>query len=350
MVVEAGDRLLGLGIDSETVLRLVRIGGALGELEVDAVVLDVKSGTAPGSALERLQRRRTAVTRLLASVRQGHVSHALRRVGGIGAQLHDYARELLYVPSPLFAARYGLPYLLAEARADAEQLASPSACHLHGRLLMILGRHAEASRWFETGLAAERTGILLAYLAVARLFLGELGSAQAAVEEARLLAPRSLLVACYAAVVRAFQAGSAEDLTTATSAVHDALELLRESATLPPPDEASEHVEALLARGRVCLLMPAPFGLRERGAADLRQVLAIVEATNLEPPGVADIYRIHAHYFLGTALADAAATDDSGATRQAAVHALREVLRLDPGCAFAERAYDRLGALDAPVS
>ena len=95
----------------------------------------------------------------------------------------------------------------------------------------------------------------------------------------------------------------------------------------------------MLARGRVSLLMPHEFGIRAKGIGDLDRVLELTrDETSLEPLGVADLYRLHAHYFLGMAHADA------GRRAEALSH-LEQVIVVDPACPFAERAYRRMSEL-----
>lgn len=335
-LMEAGARLCGLGLDIETVVRLVRVGRTLADVEVDALVAEVKGGVAPEQALDRQRHRRRSVTRLVAAVRHGAVSQTMKRLTGIGEQFHEYTRELLHQPSPLFVARFGLESLLADARTAADGSRSAADCLLVGRLLISLGRYAEAARWLELSAAATPRYDALAHLAVSRTFLGLHEEARAAADHALAIDGRSMMALAFNAVVRAFEAGNTDDVLRAASAVHEALELIERSRAGVATDP-SEEIEALLARGRVSLLMPHEFGIRKKGIADLERVLDLTRDDGaLSPLGVADLYRLHAHYFLGMNHAEA------GRPEAAASH-LEQVIVIDPACPFAERAYRRMG-------
>ena len=341
-VVEAGRRLVALGLDCHAVVRITQLGGTLAEHEVNAVAVEVGRGLPPAEALERQAARRRAVTRLVAAVRHGAVSQANKRLMGISDQFHEYSSDLLHQPSELFLEKHGLGALLSDLRTRAEDTDGAEPARFLGRLLIGLGRYAEASRWLERSLAADggRRDLALAHLAVARLFLGEAGTAHRTAHEAIAEAPDAMLVLVFAAVVRAFEAGRSESMLESSAAVGEALELLTRSRDVAEDPDAQARMEAILARGRISVLLPPDFGIHQQGVRDLQEVLALCAHRREElalPPGVCELFQIHASYFLGMAL--------SAREPQAASQYLSDVLIIDPACPFAERAYRRIGEL-----
>lgn len=320
-LVEAGERLTDLGVDHAAVVRLARLGWSVATSEVDAVVTEVAAGIAPEEALERQALRRRAITRLITAVRHGAVSRSVRRLTELGDRFQSYAAELVHVPSPLFLAQHGLGDRVELGRERAEAGDAEEALLL-GRLLIGLGRYAEARRWLERLVEAATDAVALSHLAIARLFVGDDPGARQAASQALEGEPRCSVAHAFAAVVLAHEAGTTSQPLRAAEAVREALDHIATSR-----DSESEDVlqrqEARLARGRLSLLIPSDFGIHQAGLADLEAVLA--DAPLLEPvvpPGVTEIFRLHAHWFLGH---------------------FREVIVIDPASAIAERAFRKLG-------
>ena len=336
-VVDAGERVLELGIDVATAVRLVEIGRQIAGIEVDALVAQVGQGLTPEAALGSQSARRTSLARFIAATRYGAVSKAMRRLTSLSEPFHAYAMEMLHVPSRLFALRHGLPGAEAELRIRAAG-GDLDAMRLLGRLLIGLGRYAEASEWLDAGSrgGGDEAAVALSHLGVARAFLGDLEPGLEACRAALASQPRSALVMSFAAVVKAYAAGLSEDMFTSATRISEALELLASSRSAV--DESPlDAVEARLTRGRVSVVLPSDFGIHQQGLDDLAAVLALTEKPIPGLPGGAtEIFRLNAAYFLAVARADAGMVE-------AARPLFEEVLVLDPGCAFAERAYERLG-------
>ncbi len=339
-LVEAGEALLALGVDGETVARIARLGWSLASSEVDAVVAEVAAGADPQQAVERQAARRRALTRLIVAVRHSAVSRTVRSVMGLGDRFQDYAHGLLHVPSALFVQQHGLAERVAEARERAEA-GDRDEARLLGSLLLALGRHSEANRRLEAVCTGSDVDThlpnLQAHLALARLFVGDDDGARTAADAARAAAPDDALVLVIGAVVRAYAAGRAENAVRAAEDAAEALTLLARSRDVPPPESALDRVQAAVVRGRISLVMPPAFGLHDAAVDDLKGALTEVE-TITAPAGVIEIVQLHACWFLGQALAT---TDPTEASAM-----LRRVLVLDPACALAEQAYRALGELN----
>jgi len=313
-------------------VRLAQLGWRLAESEVDAVVAEVREGVGTDEALHRQALRRRAITRLVAAVRHGSVSSTVKRLMGIGDHFQAYSSELLHVPSQLFLKQHGLTDFLAECRERAEN-DSAHAVFL-GRLLIGLGRYAEAGRWLERGSQEPPHAIGMAHMAITRIFLGEAQSGHELIARAEALAPSSMLVLAFRAVAHAHKAAQAKDMLQASAEVSAALEYLGRSREVLAPEDPLERLEAWLSRGRISLLMPPDFGVHSAGVDDLRAVLAADPAPDATP-GVAEIFQLHACYFLGVDLSRAGSAD----THAEAIELLRRVIVIDPVCSFAERAY-----------
>ncbi len=335
-VVDAARVLVSQGMDVSTVVRLAGLGRELGHLESKALVQDVAQGIGPREAFSRESTRRRALTRFVAAVRHAGVSGTMRRLTALSDPFQAMVAEQLHVPSALYLAERGLVAAEESLRAAATDAEGQRRL---GRVLMAIGRYAEAARWLETASTGLADAAVLAHLAVCRAFLGEGDAARRTIQTAVGVAPTRGVVLAFAGVVRAYFAGQADDVIAATTAVTEALDFLERSRTVPPADPL-EHLETRLARGRIAAVLPADFGIHRQGLEDLRAVLR--ESPDLQhaetPPGIVDIFRLHAAYFLGTTLA---ADGQSAEAREA----LKEVVLIDPASAMAERAYRRLGEL-----
>ena len=344
-LVEAGQRLINLGLATSGVVRLARLGWDLAQAEVDAVVAEVGGGMQPEAALERQGQRRQAVTRFIAAVRHGSVSATMQRLMGISGEFHRYSSELLHVPSALFMTLCGLPDVLIDWREQSQTDGHKAV--LLARLLIGMGRYDEAARHLET---AEASAEALAHLAIAYNFLGRPEDAESASKRALAIDGSNPIAQVLGAVVCAFAAGRATQIHDATHQVSEALDLLARSREVAEPADPWQRLEVLLARGRISILMPPDFGIHQAGADDLQRVLQAAASLDAKdvPRGVPEIFELHACYFLGQALAQEIAGDADAqqGQRRRAVELLQRVVVIDPACSFAERAYLRISELE----
>lgn len=347
-LVDAARALVAQGMDPTTVVRLAALGRDLGLLESRALVSDVAHSVSAPEALARESGRRKALTRFVAAVRYAAVSGTMRRLTALSEPFQAMAAEQLHVPSTLFLEERGLSLAEEELRARAAAGAADGPWQV-GRFLMATGRYAEAARWLDQAAGRAGEASVLAHLAVCRAFLGETTAARLAIQTALGVAPDRAVVLAFAGVVRAYFAGQAEDVVAASTAVTEALDFLERSRRAAPGDPV-EALETQLARGRIASVLPADFGIHRLGLDDLRGVLR-ASATLQHPdtpPGIVDIFRLHAAYFLSSALL---ADREPGPEGLREAHdALREVVLIDPACALAERAYRRLGELSIPAT
>ena len=120
-----------------------------------------------------------------------------------------------------------------------------------------------------------------------------------------------------------------------------ALHVVNRSRSLAAEDER-EHVEVLLARGRVLTVLPAGMPGRDEGVANLEEVLVCTAGGDgdgsLDIPGTAALHRVHALYYLGVSALDAQRRDQ-------AARWLAECITIDPASRFAELSYELLGTL-----
>ena len=332
-ILDAARECLSLDLTLDGVARAGRVGQALAEKELALTVQMTTAGLPTQDVLARQARVRQHITRLVSAVRHAAVSRSMTRLLELGEAFSGYSGEMLHTPSNLYIAQHGLELEVAEARAAAER-EGPEAAQYLGRLLIGIGRYAEASPWLEiaaAGCPPAGRAIALAHNAIGRLFLG--GEASELADEAVAACPTSMVALAFSAVIRAWEAGRTESVSQAAAAVRDALDLLERSRTVATALDGLAKLEALLARGRLSVLLPPDFGLRELGVADLSEVLSSPELANVSP-GVAGIFRLHAAWFLGMTL-----------TGDEAISACQTVVVTDPASVTAERAYERIGEL-----
>lgn len=350
-ILDAARDCLSLELTLDGVARAGRVGQALAEQELAVTVQMTTAGLPTEDVLARQARVRQHITRLVSAVRHAAVSRAMTRLLELGEAFSGYSGEMLHTPSNLYIAQHGLELEVAEARAAAGS-DGPEAAQYLGRLLIGIGRYAEASPWLEIAAAGCPPGgrvldqsraldqshaldhsraVALAHNAIGRLFLG--GEASELADEALAACPTSMVALAFSAVIRAWEAGRTESVSQAAAAVRDALDFLERSRTGATPLDGLAKLEALLARGRLSVLLPLDFGLRQLGVADLEEVLSSPELANVSP-GVAGIFRLHAAWFLGMTLNG----DD-------AIRACQTVVVTDPASPTAERAYERIGEL-----
>ncbi len=347
-VVEAAMELVASGLAAERVVQLGGIGMEIAEAEVDAVITHVGRGAAFADAMDETRERRMAVGRLVSSARHAASRELMARLARAGNSGHTLVMESIHVPSGLFMTRYRMDAALSDLQTAADAVRydedGPAALYEHGRLLLGVGRFEQAAAELEAAVARMPKDASAAAawgtLALARAIVGETQKSLNAVDTACEVAPGSPRALAFRAVVLAMAAAAAGDLLLATARVHESLKAVSDSreATTDDPGEA---LEALLVRGRLCTVMPAAFGLRERGMEELRAVLDATDegadeaALGLEVPGARDLVRLNALFYLGLALSEA------GDPEAAAPH-LSEVVALDPVSAYATRAWQQL--------
>jgi tetratricopeptide (TPR) repeat protein len=287
--------------------------------------------------LERQTIRRKAITKLIAAVRHSEVSTAAKTFMHLDGPFQRYRGELLHTPSPLFLMQFEIAAVVEDLRRQARESADPQATTFLGRMLIGLGKHTEAGRWLALSTTNNDDAIGWAHLAITHAFSGHPSDAHDAIGAALQRTENSALVLAFAAVVRAVEAGQASDLAQSASLASESLEFLSKSRDQPFGSDLLEELEARLARGRISLLMPSDFGVHKDGIADLRKVLTRSrEGLEGVPAGISELFRLHAHYFLGLNLDD----------HSEAIEHLQQVIVLDPACAFAENAYRRIGQLE----
>jgi tetratricopeptide (TPR) repeat protein len=338
-VVEAGSNLLELGLDSETIARLARMAWTLAALEVDVAVHQVGAGISAEQAFDFGRQRRRAISRLIAAVRHGAMAKTMDRFMGIGDSFHHFANSGQHVPSTAFSARYAMADHLTAALDRADQSSNPETCLAAARLLLYAGRRKEALAVIQPMVDQGLHGKSLAFHGALCAALGDLGNAWESAGLALQANPESAFVLVCNALVRACQAGSADDIIIATSAVGETLRLLDKShhASCDTPLEA---LETQLLRGRLYLLMPQAFKVANKGIADLKAVMqGTGEAHSPEQSGVAAILRLRALFDMAQAMA---------AQPGKAVELYRRAIIIDPACTLAEKAYRRISDLARP--
>lgn len=343
-IVEAAIELERAGMDPDATLALGRIGLEIAEAEVDAVISQVGRGATPAQALVRTRERRAAVGRLVSVARHGATRALMARLANASDGGQRLVVESIHTPSPLFLARYRLDAslaTLAEAAQRSRTLeeADPTALLEHGRLLLGVGRFEEATAVLAEAADLRATEAVCSNLAISLGISGRDDEALAAADRAVALAPDSQRAQVFRAVTYAMAAAAAGDLLVAAARIHEAIEGIARSRSCRSSDPG-EALEAAVARGRLCTVMPEAFGLREQGIADLRRVLEdVAEARDgelgLVVPGSRDLVRINAMFYLGMALCDARGQEEAQSL-------LSEVVALDPVSAYATRAWQTL--------
>ncbi len=347
-LIDAGEKAVTADLEPVVVARIAQAGSELAAIEAAALIREASVGP---EALHREGHRRRALSKLVAATRHGVVSTTMRRLTSLSDPFHEYASEQLHVPSPLFLAQHGFADSEAALRERIDA-GDAAAALLLGRLLIGLGRHAEACRWLTRSLLDHvDDAAAYAHLALTQAFLGEPDDARRSADRAMQLAPNRPMSLIFSAVVRAYAAGATEDVFLGSTLVTEALELLERSrAGRVAPDPASppihaifEELEVRITRGRLSVVLPPDFGIHQKGVDDLERAMELTRAgpansSSLVPRGALDLFRIHAAYFLGMAHADAGRLE-------LARGALHDVLLIDPACPFAERAYRRLSEL-----
>lgn len=351
-LVEAAMELLDSGLELETVVEVGKLGLSVAEAEVDAIFGEVGRGKPPGEALSGTEDRRAAIGRLLSVSRHGATAALMASLAKANDESKQLAMESIHVPSRLFLARFGLDLLAEERRAgvsaaiDAVQQDPGSASDIdaeplreQGRLLLALGRFAEAANLLESAMAhpaMAADGAAWCYLALAHAVEGaterSLNAAARAVERS----PDSPRVHAFRAAVLALAATRAGDVFLATARVHDCLAAV-EASRNGQSNDPLEELEALLTRGRLCTVMPEGFGVREAGLADLNAVLRgttpdAAATLGLPVPGALELMRINALYYAGMAFVAAGRHEEASPL-------LREVVSLDPISPFGTRAF-----------
>lgn len=339
-VLAAAQRLRALGLGTETIVRIARLTGEIAALEATSFAGDVSedSAGAPLRAEERYER----VTALMNATRLGAIRRVHRLLENVAARSRSFAADAAYVPSPMFVKRHKLDEVLAhvEATATTGHVDVHSTLR-HGRLLLGLGRYEESIVWLTR--AVQRDPSIAEthqYLGLAQTMAGLLDGGIATARRAVELAPRSPRAHAFLGVALALRAASTIGLEEGPEALAFAFDVAAGSRAFEAADPR-EHLEVLLARGRLFTVLPGQVPGQAEGVADLETVLALTasrteEENRLDYPGASDVYRIHALFYLGV---DASHKGDVELARRR----LTECIAIDPGSRFAERAYEMLG-------
>lgn len=343
-VVTAAQALHTLGVPEDRVVRLAQIARRVASLETRALVEDA-TGAAEGhgAILARAEARHEAVGTLIDAVRLAALHDVGRRLAEVQPRTVQFALDAIYVPSPLFVRRHRLDRVVATVEAAAGDGASAADLERLGRLLLGLGRYAEAEHWLERAAQLDpELADIWSYLGLARALAGRIAHGLASCRRAVELAPQSARASAFLAVALALYAATTTGMGEATEVLRGALQEARRSRELTPRD-MPERMEVMLSRGRMFTVLPRPLGDGAAGEAELQEVLARTEGTTdadngFDLPGTNELYRVHALYYLGVAARDAGQRDEAS-------RLLRECIVIDPGSRFAERAYEALGAL-----
>lgn len=347
-VAESASDLVSNGMGRDEVLRLGQLGLEIAQTEVDALLGEVGRGATPREALAGTRDRREAVGRLISVARHGGSGELMARLAKASDSSKQLTLERVHVPSRLFMTRHRLEEVLRAQRTDADALLDAEAAldlrpvFMHGRLLLGLGRFAEAVRFLSAAAmhpSLARDANCWGYLGLCHGVVGDDEAAAASVEHAVSLAPDRPLPHALRAVVMAILAGRAGDLLVATARIHDALAAIKASCAVDTEDRL-EALEARMSRGRLCTVLPSAFRVRDLGLADLRYVVAQTDALDDAALGFAvagsrDLMRLNALFYLGVALDDAGEHDEAD-------RLLAEVVALDPVSRFGTLAYQRV--------
>jgi hypothetical protein len=208
-------------------------------------------------------------------------------------------------------------------------------------MLAAIGRHADARQLLEPHTENTLHANALALNGWICALMGDMSSAWDDAGLALEAAPDSFAALISNALVRAYHAGHADDVMVATGAVGECLGLLERSESIAIDDDITT-VDALLARGRLYLLMPSAFKVREHGIRDLTQViercLRLDSGLPNSESGLLAVCRLQAAFHLAEALSH---------QPERASQLFHEVLVIDPASALAERAYKRISSLHA---
>lgn len=345
-VVAAAQELLSLGITEERVVRLAQVARRVASQETRALVEDATGASdGRGALLARAEARHEAIGDLMGAVRRAALHDVARRLAEVQPRTVQFALEAIYVPSPLFVRRHRLDRVVAEVEAEAaSDAASAPGLERLGRLLLGLGRYAEAEHWLERAAQLDpELADIWSYLGLARALAGRIAHGLASCRRAVELAPESARASAFLAVALALYAATTTGMGEATEVLRGALQEARRSRELTPRD-VPERMEAMLSRGRMFTVLPSPLAGHDEGEAELREVLERTEGATdadngFDLPGTNELYRVHALYYLGVAARDAGQPE-------VAQRLLRECIVIDPGSRFAERAYEVLTSLD----
>ncbi|MGM0578089.1 MAG: MerR family transcriptional regulator [Myxococcota bacterium] len=345
-VVAAAHRLVEQGTDRGAVVRMARLCRSLVGVETSILMSDAAdSPDGLDAVTRRAERRHRAIGDLVASLRRAAVRRALRRLAEVGPRSLTFAHDAIYVPSPLFVQRYGLDDVLREVEARASAAPDdPSHALRMGRLLLGLGRYDEAEPWLQRGAdLAPDDAVMWSHLGITRAIAGHVGTGLDACQRAVDLARESPRARTFLGAALGLAAAHTSGLDDGADALRRALRVAEESRDLEPADTL-EHMEVLLARGRLFTVLPRQLPGHAEGVADLEEVLERTTGTTdadngFEFPGTNALYRIHALFYLGIS------AFQEGAAEQAR-RLLRQCITEDPSSHFATRAYELLSRLE----
>lgn len=342
-LLDAVEGLTALGLEESTVLRLARLAQGVGAFEASALATDFMQGDGQtADALRRAEDRHRRIAELVSAVRLHAVRQVVHRLQEVGARSLSFAREAIYIPSPLFVKRHRVESVIE--RAEGAAIANPGdpATWKLGKLLMGVGRYAEAEGWLLRCVEAHpQNSTPHSYLGLAQCLGGRTRDGVEACRRAVALGPESPRAHAFLGAALALHAASTSTPLEAADVLREGLQSTAVSVDLAPAD-LSEHMETLLARGRLFTVLPSDMPRHARGVTDLEEVLRRTDGPDADVgsdfPGSAALYRVHALFYLGIS-----ARQDGDRAR--ATRFLEECITLDPGSRFAERSYEILGGL-----
>lgn len=338
-VLAAASRLQAVGLETEAIVRIARLTVEIATLEASSFAGDVseQGAAAPRRAEERYDR----VTTMVGAIRFAAIRRIHRLLENVGTRSRSFAADAAYVPSEMFMRRHKLDEVLAivEAAATTGPL-DVQASLRHGRLLLGLGRYEESIVWLTR--ATQRGAIIpetYQYLGLAQTMAGLLDEGIATARRAVEQAPRSPRARMFLGVALALRAASTIGLGEGPESLVHALDCAAGTRAYEAAD-TREHIEVLLARGRLLTVLPGQLPGQAEGVSDLEEVLTLTgkhaDETSFEHPGANDLYRIHALFYLGVDAYNKGNVD-------IAQSRLTECIAIDPASRFAERAYEMLG-------
>ena len=339
-ILGAAWRLEEQGVSRDALLRLLHHAEGVAGVEVSVLAADASGLSGDGEPLaRRAERRHGDIGQLLSAVRRGALRAVLHRLVEVGPRARRFAEDAIYIPSPLFIRRHRLDRALAAAQAAAEGGEAHATRRL-GRLLLGLGRYAEAVLWFSRSAHKEPDDAEThAYLGLARATAGAIAAGVESCRRAVALAPTSPRTHAFLGATLAIHAALTTGLESPGEQLRHALHVANHSRTFTARD-AREHMEVLLARGRMFTVLPDGMPGRPEGIADLEEVVRLTAEEGgdqgLDFPGTGALHRVHALYYLGVTAHEEGRHDQARAW-------LSECITIDPVSRFAELAYELLG-------
>ena len=248
-------------------------------------------------------------------------------------------RGRTYAPSEAFLRKHAIPEQLDALENEAEADGTPEARLRLGDAYQAIGRYPDALRCARRVLDEDPDHIGALLL---ELYARPPDEAIEVADRLLELRPRDSLVVASCALAHMVQASRPGGILSPLRWIKRSVRLLEESRALPPKKRRDQLVRLLIV-GRTYTVLPASLGMIDDGIEALREGLALVDARSDRQLGLAfagygEVYRVNVHFFLGEAYE---LKGDPGAAQRS----WQEVVLRDPGSAFGQRAFERMGPL-----